>query len=243
MFSKTPPPQPPKLWSQRSFDIFPGVNLTEPLGFYPLAVIVDNYSGYWLQIPDAGRYVAPYTTGAILPLIHAVQAYANWDFSPYGPQAITATSAQIAHLTYTDDPNLTYGGGTSIGTQPLLIYNSSLYQTGIVGASTSIINSWAATAIKPSFVGGYLTGTVRGTSPGAAEAWLEMYVRDSFSGNKYSLSGLIIDESSPTRAEWRNPTPIQPINLNPTEVWAVYVDTTTILGTPTIDYGYGVSWI
>lgn len=241
VFGKIATPPPPKLWSQRSFDIYPGTNLTEPLSFYPLAVIVDNYSAYWLQVPDAGRFVPPYTVGAILPLIHAVQAYANWDNSPYGVQTVAATTSQIAHLTFTDDPNLTYGGGTSVGTQPLLVYYNWDEALNVGTPFGAVKTAWLPTDNKPSIVSGYLSATVRGTSPGAAEAIIRISLSDGIL--TYPIMDLIADESSPTRTEFVNPTPIQPVALDKTKQWSLWVNGLTVTGVPTLDYTWKVTWI
>jgi hypothetical protein len=95
----------PKLTiGQLSFDISAGDNLAQAAPFTPLAVMVDNYSPYYLLLPDAGTYVPPWTTGAILPLIHASICQATWA-NPASTAIATipyVAAAGFAHLRFLD---------------------------------------------------------------------------------------------------------------------------------------------
>ena len=89
---------------QLSFDIPVGTNLSQTASFVPLSVMVDNYSPYYLLIPDAGSYVPPWTIGAIFPLIHASVCKAEWA-NPQSTAIATVTyeaSAGFAHLRFLD---------------------------------------------------------------------------------------------------------------------------------------------
>lgn len=87
---------------QKSYDIQPGQDLNDNAGFVPLSVLVDNYSPYWLLLPDAGRWVPPYTSGIVLPLIHATTNRAQWINPPLSGLSTPSyvATAGYAHLTY-----------------------------------------------------------------------------------------------------------------------------------------------
>ena len=106
----------PKLTiGQLSFDISAGDNLAQAAPFTPLAVMVDNYSPYYLLLPDAGSYVPPWTIGAILPLIHASICQATWA-NPESTAIATipyVAAAGFAHLRFLDTA-LPSSAGTSL---------------------------------------------------------------------------------------------------------------------------------
>lgn len=101
--------------AQKSYDVAPGTDINDNAGFVPLSVLVDNYSPYWLLLPDAGRYVPPYTSGVVLPLIHADVNRAQWSNPPISGlsnQTYVGT-AGFAHLTYVDAA-LAYSAGAAV---------------------------------------------------------------------------------------------------------------------------------
>jgi hypothetical protein len=102
--------------SVRSFTINPGNELTQSLGFTPIAVVVDNFTPYWLFLQDAGRYVPPFTTGAILPVSHVTQAYVSWKSTPFGNQLVAGATVgnYTATTVWTDEKGLGYSGGTAV---------------------------------------------------------------------------------------------------------------------------------
>lgn len=107
-----------------SFDIGNGVDLVgENIGFNPQSVIVDNYSNHWLFLQDAGRYIGPYTTGAILPLFHANAANAKWQ-TPAGVTQTPQTLGGGAHLTFTDAVLAYIPGAPSVPKQVVLGVNT-----------------------------------------------------------------------------------------------------------------------
>lgn len=84
----------------------PGQAYSKDVGFDALAVIVDNYTGYWLYFPDADAYVAPYYIGVILNLDHATTRGAFILKSPFtgtAPQSPTGTS-YFVHLVWSQLP-------------------------------------------------------------------------------------------------------------------------------------------
>lgn len=86
---------------------------TQACGFNPQGVVVDNYSAYYLYLPEGDVYIAPYWVGATYGLQHT-SGYGNCIVkSPYtNVQAPTTTSFFIA-FAWTDQP-LQYSPGQSI---------------------------------------------------------------------------------------------------------------------------------
>ncbi len=102
--------------AQKSYDISPGTDLADNAGFVPLSVLIDNYSPYWLLLPDAGRYVPPYTSGTVLPLIHADSNRAKWSNPPLSGLSLPSgyiDTAGFAHLTYVAE-QLAYVSGSAV---------------------------------------------------------------------------------------------------------------------------------
>ena len=107
--------------SQAVFDLQPGTDVSQVLQFQPISVIVDNYSPYWIYLPDAGRYVPPYTTGGAYPLKYAQGAKIQWtapNISGIAQLPFIAT-AGLAHFNFTDD-ELVYSPATAIPNQVFL---------------------------------------------------------------------------------------------------------------------------
>ena len=46
------------------------IALATGIGFPPKSLIVDNYTPYWLFIPQCNSYVGPWVVGAVKPLLH-----------------------------------------------------------------------------------------------------------------------------------------------------------------------------
>ncbi len=102
--------------AQKSYDIQPGQDVDDNADFIPLSVLVDNYSPYWLLLPDAGRYVPPYTAGSVFPLIHATTNRAHWSSPPVSSLQAPSTyidTAGFAHLTYVAE-TLAYVAGSIV---------------------------------------------------------------------------------------------------------------------------------
>ena len=99
------------------FNVLPGIEINQNIGFNPTGCVVANYSPYYIYLPDGLSFVPPWTSGAIVPLAHATQARATWLSTPFGAQSVTdppAGATYSAQFTFTDDPNLSYAGGTAI---------------------------------------------------------------------------------------------------------------------------------
>lgn len=113
------------------FNVPPGQNISQVLQFAPTAVIVSNFSPYYIYFPDGLTFCPPWTSGAVLPLSHAVGARANWDSSPFGSQTIATPPAGVtysAQMQFTNDPNLLPAGGSIIQNpyNPANIYASTV---------------------------------------------------------------------------------------------------------------------
>ena len=103
--------------SNYQIDAVAGTDVNVSIGFYPQAAIVSNYTPFYLYLPDGQVFVSPWTLGAVVPLLHAVQGKATWGTSPFGvAQVITPPPAgQVykAALIFTDNA-LVASGGTAI---------------------------------------------------------------------------------------------------------------------------------
>ena len=100
-----------------SLSIPVGLDVNQALNFNPTAVIVSNYSPYYLYFADAANFCPPWTSGAVIPLSHATRGRVSWGFTPFGAQIITTPPVgvtYIANLVFSDDPNLTLSGGTLV---------------------------------------------------------------------------------------------------------------------------------
>lgn len=98
------------------FNIPAGLDVNTNIGFAPTAVIVSNYSPYYIYFPDGLNFCPPWTGGAIIPLSHATQARANWTKTPFGSQLVGVTPPGVtftAALQFTDD-NVGMASGTVI---------------------------------------------------------------------------------------------------------------------------------
>lgn len=85
------------------------------VGFNPKALEIDNFSAFYLYVPDASKYIAPNTIGVVIPLPHyngqvSVQAVIG---NPVYPTIDTGNLNAIVTITATDDENLTYQVGTA----------------------------------------------------------------------------------------------------------------------------------
>lgn len=104
-------------YSSFSLSIPVGYDINQPLNFAPTAVIVSNYSPYYLYFADAVNFCPPWTSGAVIPLSHATRGRASWGYTPFGVQTITTPPegvTYIANLVFTDDPSLSLSGGTLV---------------------------------------------------------------------------------------------------------------------------------
>ena len=100
--------------SSFQYNIPAGQDIGQVLQFSPIAVVVSNFSPYYIYFPDAQNFCPPWTNGAVIPLAHATQARAIWSNSPFGPQSATSTPyGYNASLVFTDD-EVAVGGGTTI---------------------------------------------------------------------------------------------------------------------------------
>lgn len=95
-----PPPQPrnePPATGIESFERSDLAALQVELSFPCHSVLVDNFTNQWLYFPSANRHVAPYTFGAVLPLIRASQV-ASYVLTapPTFTQAATVTGQKIS---------------------------------------------------------------------------------------------------------------------------------------------------
>ena len=102
------------------FNVVAGTDINSPLIFAPTAVIVNNYSPFYIYFPDGLTFCSPWTTGVVIPLAHATQARAIWTQSPFGTQVIVAVPGITyqANLTFTNDPNQSLSGGTPVAPPP-----------------------------------------------------------------------------------------------------------------------------
>lgn len=114
-------------YSGYTFSITAGNEINAPLQFAPVAVIINNYTPYYIYLPDGLTFCPPFTAGVVIPLAHATQARATWLQSPFGNQIVTAIPGvtYTANLTFTEDPNQALSGGTPV--VPPLDTRSAVY--------------------------------------------------------------------------------------------------------------------
>lgn len=119
-------------YSGYTYSIVAGQEINAPLQFAPVAVIVNNYTPYYIYLPDGLTFCPPFTAGVVIPLAHATQARATWSQSPFGTQNVVTIPGvtYTANLTYTEDPNQSLSGGTPV--TPPLDTRSTVY-TAIPG--------------------------------------------------------------------------------------------------------------
>lgn len=141
-----------------SFTVAEGMPLSSDLGFLANTVIVDNVTASWLFMPNAGRYVPPFTYGATFPLGAGVQvAQAAWR-TPPGVTAPTAGSGQ-AQLTFTDAVLAPSNG------QPVVIPSQQVVLTPPPQASWTV-----SQASPPNITGNLVSFTVGPSGPGSSIA-------------------------------------------------------------------------
>ena len=119
-----------------SYQVPAGLDVQDFLTFVPKAVVISNYTPFYIYLPDSLSYCPPWTSGAIFPLAHATRARAIWTQSPFGEQTIfvPAGTTYSASLSFTDD-DLPLAGGTTIPNPtavPVVDYFSVSYGTGDV---------------------------------------------------------------------------------------------------------------
>ena len=98
-----------------SYQVPAGLDIQDYLTFIPKAVVVSNYTPFYIYFPDSLSYCPPWTSGAIFPLAHATRARAIWTQSPFGPQVITVPAGvtYTASISFSDD-ELVLSGGTTL---------------------------------------------------------------------------------------------------------------------------------
>src|ERR1035437_1475845 len=98
-----------------SYQVPAGLDIQDYLTFIPKAVVVSNYTPFYIYFPDSLSYCPPWTSGAIFPLAHATRARAIWTQNPFGPQKITTPAGvtYTASISFTDD-ELVLSGGTAL---------------------------------------------------------------------------------------------------------------------------------
>lgn len=120
--------------SQQSFDLTPGENLVNyNLHFTPLSAVIDNMTPYWVRLPDAGRYIAPYSTGGSVPLINAMGGTVLWEAPAIAGIATIPfiTNSGVLHITFVDEV-LSYTPPSAI---PDIAFNNSDSFTWAVGTT------------------------------------------------------------------------------------------------------------
>ena len=102
--------------SSYNFKVPAGQDTNQNVGFNPIAVVVSNYSPYYIWFPDGLSFCPPWTAGVILPLAHSTQAIALWSQSPFGTQVVQPPDPTVVYsATYTfTDQQIGMSGGTSI---------------------------------------------------------------------------------------------------------------------------------
>jgi|SRR6516162_6796066 hypothetical protein len=101
------------------------VAVDKNVGFQSHSVIVDNYTTWWLWLPDPDVYIPPYWVGVIRNLQHQTDfVYAQWK-SPFASvQQPAGISSYFVHFTWTTEV-LTPAGGS-------LLEGFSFSSSGIV---------------------------------------------------------------------------------------------------------------
>jgi hypothetical protein len=87
------------------------------IGFSAQSVTIDNYSASWLWVVSAGRYVPPWTWGAVFSVNGSQEGSAAWNAPPFFSEPFP--SGGIAYATWTDDV-VAQSNGISIPPQSLV---------------------------------------------------------------------------------------------------------------------------
>ncbi len=98
------------------FNVVAGSEINQNIGFAPTAVIVNNYSPYYIYFADGLSFCPPWTSGAIISLAHATQARASWLSTPFGEQTISPPlpeASYTASFSFTDE-EVGLSGGTAV---------------------------------------------------------------------------------------------------------------------------------
>jgi hypothetical protein len=114
-----------------------GLEVNQNIGFNPLAVIVSNYTPYYIYFPDGISFCPPWTSGAIIPISHAQQARASWKQTPFGDQVVGTAPVGVTYtatLTFSDDDTLGISGGTQIANP----FNPAKTLTGFLSAGAGV---------------------------------------------------------------------------------------------------------
>lgn len=154
--------------SQAVFDIQPGTDITQILQFQPVSVTVDNYSPYWIYLPDAGRYVPPYTTGGTYPLKYAKGAKIVWAAPQISgiAQLPLIPTAGMAHFNFTDE-QMVYTPATAIPNQVFLQSQAFTINEGDTLDLTATPLDFLAMGVRVDNAGGttYALGSTGMTAP------------------------------------------------------------------------------
>lgn len=73
------------------------IAIAKGVGFQPQSVLIDNYTAYWLYIPDANSYIAPFYTGTVKPLRHSTD-YVQIQYK--SPFTVTQNPTDVSYFVY-----------------------------------------------------------------------------------------------------------------------------------------------
>src|ERR1035437_5138090 len=104
-------------WSQiiPGAQVLDGAIFTQDVGFQAHAVLIDNYTPYYLYLKDADSYIAPFWVGAIRVLSHTTDYAYVTVASPFGPQGVPSGTSYMIHLIWVDSKEVQSTPGSSIG--------------------------------------------------------------------------------------------------------------------------------
>src|SRR5665647_874871 len=104
-------------WSQiiPGAQVLDGAIFTQDVGFQSHAVLIDNYTAYYLYLKDADSFIAPFWVGAIRILSHTTDYAYVTVASPFGAQGVPTDPSYFIHLVWVDSKEVQSTPGSSIG--------------------------------------------------------------------------------------------------------------------------------
>lgn len=219
------------------FSVPAGLDINQNIGFAPTACVVANYSPYYIYLPDGLSFVPPWTSGAIVPLAHATQARATWSNSPFGAQTIAATASGItysAQFTYTDDPNLSYSGGSIVGNPYATTYSKTGEWTGVAAG----LYADPIAVLFPKVLALSAINTVSGS-----EGRLRVAIANNDGSGTQGIHTLFFSDSGnsivipfPDNFQWTNPDPAF------VGGWKLYFTLSNLSGVGNYSFAYALEY-
>lgn len=113
-------------------------NLNNQLTYIARAAVVDNLTGSWLYVVSGGRFIPPYTYGAVVPLSGTQSAQLQWVTPPGISPATVGTPLGQANAIFTDEPLASSNG------QPVVVPTSQTVPLSVGSVTTPPVGRAAA---------------------------------------------------------------------------------------------------